>query len=69
MIRENQNVIRFLLRMIHNRVSNKANGQLVLSTHDTSILDLKILRRNQIWFVKEETGDMSVSPSMRGRGV
>ncbi len=47
-------MIRFLLRMIHNRVSNKANGQLVFSTHDTSILDLKILRWDQIWFVEKD---------------
>ena len=47
-------MIRFLLQMIHDHISNKANGQLVFSTHDTSILDSKILRRDQIWFVEKD---------------
>ncbi len=47
-------LVRFLLSVIHNSVSNKQNGQLVFSTHDTSILDAKILRRDQIWFMEKD---------------
>ena len=47
-------MIRFLLQLIHDPTSNKANGQLIFSTHDTSILDPKILRRDQIWFVEKD---------------
>lgn len=47
-------LVRFLVKLIHNSISNKANGQLVFSTHDTSILDAKILRRDQIWFMEKD---------------
>lgn len=46
-------LVQYLLKLIHNSESNKANGQLVFSTHDTSILDSKILRRDQIWFMEK----------------
>ncbi|MDD3816187.1 MAG: ATP-binding protein [Desulfocapsaceae bacterium] len=47
-------LVRFLLNLIHNSKSNKKNGQLIFSTHDTSILDSKILRRDQIWFTEKD---------------
>lgn len=47
-------LVRYLLRLIHNTSSNIGNGQLVFSTHDTSILDPRILRRDQIWFVEKD---------------
>ncbi len=47
-------LVRYLLRLIHNTSSNISNGQLVFSTHDTSILDPRILRRDQIWFVEKD---------------
>ncbi|MCI5221541.1 MAG: ATP-binding protein [Candidatus Electrothrix sp. AR4] len=48
------NLVRFLLSLIHDPASNKKNGQLIFSTHDTSILDAKILRRDQIWFMEKD---------------
>ncbi len=48
-------LVRYLLRLIHDQDSNKANGQLIFSTHDTSILDSKILRRDQIWFMEKDS--------------
>ncbi|MBU0945014.1 MAG: ATP-binding protein [Proteobacteria bacterium] len=47
-------LVRFLLKLIHGSKSNKANGQLIFSTHDTSILDTKVLRRDQIWFMEKD---------------
>lgn len=47
-------LVRYLLRLIHNSKTNQKNGQLIFSTHDTSILDTKILRRDQIWFVEKD---------------
>jgi len=47
-------LVRFLLKLIHDPASNNANGQLIFSTHDTSILDAKILRRDQIWFMEKD---------------
>lgn len=46
-------LVRFLLKMIHSSKFNKENGQLIFSTHDTSILDSDILRRDQIWFMEK----------------
>lgn len=48
-------LVRYLLSLIHNSKFNTANGQLIFSTHDTSILDSKILRRDQIWFVEKDS--------------
>jgi AAA15 family ATPase/GTPase len=47
-------LVRFLLSLIHDPAANKQNGQLIFSTHDTSILDAKILRRDQIWFMEKD---------------
>ena len=47
-------LVRYLLKLIHSKDSNKKNGQLIFSTHDTSILDAKILRRDQIWFMEKD---------------
>ena len=47
-------LVRFLLKLIHSSQSNRGNGQLIFSTHDTSILDSKILRRDQIWFMEKD---------------
>ncbi|PLX48948.1 MAG: ATP-binding protein [Desulfobulbaceae bacterium] len=47
-------LVRYLLKLIHSKESNKKNGQLIFSTHDTSILDAKILRRDQIWFMEKD---------------
>ncbi len=47
-------LVRYLLSLIHNSNKNTANGQLIFSTHDTSILDTKVLRRDQIWFMEKD---------------
>jgi AAA15 family ATPase/GTPase len=47
-------LVRFLLKLINDSNTNKANGQLIFSTHDTSILDAKLLRRDQIWFIEKD---------------
>ena len=47
-------LVRFLLKLINNSKTNKANGQLIFSTHDTSILDTKLLRRDQIWLIEKD---------------
>lgn len=44
-------IVRFLLQLTH---TNSQNGQLVFSTHDTSILDREVLRRDQIWFMEKD---------------
>jgi AAA15 family ATPase/GTPase len=49
-------VVRHLVQRLHH-----ANGkaQLIFSTHDTSLLSPKLLRRDQIWFVEKDSTSAS----------
>lgn len=47
-------LVRFLIRLICDPEINKNNAQLVFTTHDTSLLDNEIFRRDQIWFVEKD---------------
>ncbi len=47
-------IIRFLLSLVHSPRSNENNGQVIFTTHDTSLLDPGIFRRDQIWFVEKD---------------
>ena len=46
--------MRQLVGMFHDPALNTKGAQLVFSTHDTSILDREIFRRDQIWFVEKD---------------
>ena len=46
--------VRFLINLISNSEENKVNSQLIFTTHDTSLLDSDIFRRDQIWFVEKD---------------
>jgi AAA15 family ATPase/GTPase len=50
---------RFLVKKFHNTSTNPHNAQLLFSTHNTSLLDQELFRRDQIWFV--EKGDDGAS--------
>jgi len=52
-------MIRFLLKLLHNNETNKNNAQLIFTTHDTSVLDQKIMRRDQIWFIEKDKNNAS----------
>jgi AAA15 family ATPase/GTPase len=43
-----------LIKLFHNREGNPKNAQLIFTTHDTSILDNEIFRRDQIWFTEKD---------------
>jgi len=47
-------IVRFLLNLINSSTSNRKGAQLVFTTHDTSIMDIKLFRRDQIWFVEKD---------------
>lgn len=47
-------VMRFVLELIHNPSISKQGAQLLITTHDTSLLDLELVRRDQIWFVEKD---------------
>jgi hypothetical protein len=48
---------RALIGLFNSQEVNPKNAQLVFMTHDTNLLDLRFLRRDQIWFTeKDQTG-------------
>lgn len=47
-------LVRFILNRFHNPRFNTGGAQLVFSTHDTSILNQEIFRRDQIWFCERD---------------
>lgn len=49
---------RFLVELFHSR-NNTHNAQLVFTTHDTTLLDTDLLRRDQIWFVEKDESQAS----------
>ncbi|HIE01605.1 MAG TPA: ATP-binding protein [Thiotrichaceae bacterium] len=44
---------RFLISLFHNSKSNPQNAQLILATHETSLLDKYLFRKDQIWFTEK----------------
>jgi uncharacterized protein len=46
-------LLRFLIRKFYSSKENPHNAQLVCSTHNTSLLDQELFRRDQIWFVEK----------------
>lgn len=47
-------IVRFLLNLIHSSEMNPHNAQLIFNTHDTSVLDQTLMRRDQVWFVEKD---------------
>ncbi|VAW92536.1 FIG00486859: hypothetical protein [hydrothermal vent metagenome] len=47
-------MVKFLIELFHNNETNPKNAQLIFSTHDTSILNQDVFRRDQIWFCKKD---------------
>lgn len=45
---------RFLIGLFHGKATNPNNAQLVLTTHDTSLLDREVFRRDQVWFIEKD---------------
>jgi uncharacterized protein len=44
-------VVRFVLQLLHDPIVSQRGAQFWITTHDTSLLDTDLLRRDQIWFV------------------
>lgn len=49
---------RHLIEMMQGGETNRNHAQLIFTTHDTGFLDLKLLRRDQIWFAEKNEKDM-----------
>lgn len=46
---------KYIINLFHNKETNKGNGQLIYSTHDTINLNKEIFRRDEIWFTEKNT--------------
>ena len=55
-------LVQYIVEMFNNPEINKNGSQLIFNTHDTNLLNLNILRRDQIWFTEKnnETGESSL---------
>lgn len=47
-------IVNYIVEIINDPDINKNNSQLIFNTHDTNLLDLEILRRDQIWFTEKD---------------
>lgn len=52
------NISRDMIDTFLNRSGDKDNAQLIVTTHESNLLDNELLRRDEIWFVQKER-DMS----------
>jgi AAA15 family ATPase/GTPase len=48
------NIVKYLIELFHNPKTNPKNAQLIFTTHDTSLLDSDLFRRDQVWFVQKD---------------
>ncbi|MCK4614286.1 MAG: AAA family ATPase [Thermoplasmata archaeon] len=44
----------FLIKLFHDPTQNKKGAQLIFNTHNTSLLDRNLFRRDQIWFTERD---------------
>lgn len=47
-------LVQFLVQLFHSNETNPKNAQLVFTTHETSILNQEVFRRDQIWFCEKD---------------
>ncbi len=47
-------LVEHLVQMFHNPEINKNGAQLIFVTHETSLLDQEVFRRDQVWFCEKE---------------
>jgi len=50
---------RYIINLFHNSDTNKGNGQLIYSTHDTVNLNKETFRRDEIWFAEKDKDGVS----------
>ncbi|MCA1779719.1 MAG: ATP-binding protein [Xanthomonadaceae bacterium] len=49
-------LVQFLVQLFHDPTTNPKNAQLIFTTHETSILNQEVFRRDQIWFCEKNKG-------------
>ena len=48
-------LVHYIVEIFNDRDINKNGSQLIFNTYDTNLLDLNILRRDQIWFTEKNS--------------
>lgn len=56
------NMVKFLINLFNNKKTNPNNAQLIFTTHETSVLDQHVFRRDQIWFCNKEDNQSTIYP-------
>ena len=52
-------MLKHIISLFNDREINKNNAQIVFSCHNTWLLENKLLRRDQIWFIKKDNKGIS----------
>lgn len=47
-------MVKYLIKLFHSNKTNPKNAQLIFTTHETSILNQDVFRRDQIWFCEKD---------------
>jgi len=56
-------LVRRLVELFHSTETNPHGAQLIMNTHDVTLLDTRLFRRDQIWFTeKKHSGDSRLYP-------
>lgn len=50
-------LIKYIVELFNDPIINKNNAQLIFNTHDTNLLNLELLRRDQIWFTEKDSNN------------
>lgn len=45
---------KFLIRLFNSKISNPKNAQLIFATHEVTLLDHDVFRKDQIWFAQKD---------------
>ncbi|HEY4832633.1 MAG TPA: AAA family ATPase [Waddliaceae bacterium] len=48
------NIVNYLVELFHSSKLNQKNAQLIFTTHNTSLLDNDLFRRDQVWFLQKD---------------
>ena len=52
-------ISQYIISLFNNPDTNPKNAQLIFSTHDTHLLSLRMLRRDQIWFTEKDSAEQT----------
>ena len=48
-------LVKYIVKLFNDKEKNKNCSQLIFNTHETNLLDLNLLRRDQIWFTEKNS--------------